>query len=97
MSFSSKKALQQNKTKGGGGAVTPSKNSKFLQDFGVCCVCDFGVLYDDFLRMRTIREHDDEYHNNNKAAALLLLSNLFQRANGDSKGLGHGHQSNSSR
>ena len=43
MSFSSKKPF--NKTKG----LTPSKNSKFLQDFGVCCVCDFGVLLRRFL------------------------------------------------
>jgi len=74
----------------------------------VCDLCDLcddfenltpssECFYDDFSIMSfTIREHDDEYHNNNKAAA-LLLSHLFQRANGDSKGLGHGHQSNSSR
>ena len=43
MSFSSKKSPSTKQNKGGG-AVTPSKNSKFLQDFGVCCVCDFGVL-----------------------------------------------------
>ena len=39
-----KKPFNKTKQRGGGFCLTPSKNSKFLQDFGVCCVCDFGVL-----------------------------------------------------
>ena len=45
--FFDEKALHSTKQNKRG--LTPSKNSKFLQDFGVCCVCDFGVLLRRFL------------------------------------------------
>jgi len=94
----SKKPCNNNKTKGADTFEKFKIFTRFWCTFFAACVileCFLRRFLDDGLRYES--KQDDEYHNNNKAAALLLLSNLFQRANGDSKGLGHGHQSNSSR